>query len=116
MPDLAMDWGRMSGMPQSPAHLSAAQLARQERRRMGLGRKISELRRDRGMTQQQLADAAGISKRGVIRVEQGRTSLTVDVFFRLADALAVRPSRLMALVEEWEAETAGSGEEGVDSE
>ncbi|MGV3114577.1 helix-turn-helix domain-containing protein [Corynebacterium freneyi] len=103
-------------MPQSPAHLSAAQLARQERRRMGLGRKISELRRDRGMTQQQLADAAGISKRGVIRVEQGRTSLTVDVFFRLADALAVRPSRLMALVEEWEAETAGGGEEGVDSE
>ncbi|WP_227590266.1 helix-turn-helix domain-containing protein [Corynebacterium glyciniphilum] len=89
-------------MPQSPAHLSAAQLQRQEDRRMNLGQSISALRREQGMTQGALADEVGISTRGVIRVEQGQTSLTVDVLGRFADALGVRPSRLLALAEERE--------------
>lgn len=54
------------------------------------------------MTQGALADEVGISTRGVIRVEQGQTSLTVDVLGRFADALGVRPSRLLALAEERE--------------
>ncbi len=92
----------MVDMPQSPAHLSAAQLQRQEDRRMNLGQSISALRREQGMTQGALADEVGISTRGVIRVEQGQTSLTVDVLGRFADALGVRPSRLLALAEERE--------------
>lgn len=92
----------MVDMPQSPAHLSAAQLQRQEDRRMNLGQSISALRRELGMTQGALADEVGISTRGVIRVEQGQTSLTVDVLGRFADALGVRPSRLLALAEERE--------------
>lgn len=92
----------MVDMPQSPAHLSAAQLQRQEDRRMNMGQSISALRREQGMTQGALADEVGISTRGVIRVEQGQTSLTVDVLGRFADALGVRPSRLLALAEERE--------------
>lgn len=92
----------MVDMPQSPAHLSAAQLQRQEDRRMNLGQSISALRREQGTTQGALADEVGISTRGVIRVEQGQTSLTVDVLGRFADALGVRPSRLLALAEERE--------------
>jgi transcriptional regulator with XRE-family HTH domain len=93
-------------MPQSPEHLSAAQLQRQEDRRMNLGQSISALRREQGMTQGALADEVGISTRGVIRVEQGQTSLTVDVLGRFADALGVRPSRLLALAEEREQQDA----------
>lgn len=96
----------MVDMPQSPAHLSAAQLQRQEDRRMNLGQSISALRREQGMTQGALADEVGISTRGVIRVEQGQTSLTVDVLGRFADALGVRPSRLLALAEEREQQDA----------
>ncbi|APT91360.1 hypothetical protein CSPHI_10535 [Corynebacterium sphenisci DSM 44792] len=90
-------------MPQSPNHLSPAQLARQGRRRMSLGQTIAALRLERGLTQQQLADAVLISKRGVIRIEGGQTSMTVDVLCRFADALGVRPSRLLALAERREA-------------
>ncbi|WP_240452466.1 helix-turn-helix domain-containing protein [Corynebacterium xerosis] len=90
-------------MPQSSMHLSSAQLARQERRRMMLGETVGALRRERGMTQQQLAEAVGVSTRGVIRIEQGQTSLTVDVLWRVADALDLRVSALMRMAEEREA-------------
>lgn len=92
----------MVAMPQSSAHLTAAQLAVQERRRMSLGITVSRLRTSRRLTQAQLAAAVGISKRGVIRIEGGKTSLTVDVLGRLADALGVRPSELLRLAEDQE--------------
>ena len=101
--DPAIFWGRMSRMPQSPAHLSPAQRARQERRRMMLGETVGALRRERGMTQAQLAEAVGVSTRGVIRIEQGQTSLTVDVLWRVADALGMRVSALMRMAEDREA-------------
>lgn len=93
----------MVAMPQSPAHLTAAQLAVQERRRMSLGSTVTRLRHTRSLTQAQLAAAVGVSKRGVIRIEQGQTSLTVDVLGRFADALGVRPSELLRLAEEEDA-------------
>lgn len=93
----------MGVMPQSSAHLSEAQLAVQERRRVSLGNTICDLRHARGLTQTQLAAAVGISKRGVIRIEQGQTSLTVDILGRFADALGVRPSELLRLAEERDA-------------
>ena len=46
---------------------------------MRLGETVGALRRERGMTQAQLAEAVGVSTRGIIRVEAGQTSLTVDV-------------------------------------
>lgn len=70
---------------------------------MSLGATVGTLRRQRQMTQDQLAAAVGISKRGVIRIEGGKTSLTVDILGRLADALGVRPSELLRLAEEREA-------------
>ncbi len=66
---------------------------------MSLGATIAALRRKRGLTQAQLADAVRVNKRGIIRVEQGSTSLTVDVLCRMADALGVRTSELFRLVE-----------------
>ena len=70
---------------------------------MRLGETVGALRRERGMTQAQLAEAVGVSTRGVIRIEQGQTSLTVDVLWRLADALDLRVSALMRMAEDREA-------------
>lgn len=69
---------------------------------MSLGITVSRLRTSRQLTQAQLAAAVGISKRGVIRIEGGKTSLTVDVLGRPADALGVRPSELLRLAEDQE--------------
>lgn len=80
---------------------------------MSLGKVISRQRRLRKMTQAELADLVGISTRGVVRIEGGQTSLTVDVLGRFADALAVRPSELLRLSEET-SESEKSKRENVD--
>lgn len=89
----------MEVMPQSPDHLTAAQLERQERRRAALGATVAHLRRSRGLTQKELAAKAGVSKRGVIRVETGASSLTLDLFGRFADALGVHPGEILRQAE-----------------
>jgi transcriptional regulator with XRE-family HTH domain len=54
-----------------------------------LGARVRELREAKGLTQQQLADAAGLSKRVVEESEQGRNWLTWPVACALVDALGV---------------------------
>lgn len=51
--------------------------------------RLRELRRARGMTQQQLADAAEISRQTVIAIEAERFNPSVLLAFRLAKALGV---------------------------
>jgi transcriptional regulator with XRE-family HTH domain len=56
--------------------------------RCALGRRVSEIRNERGMTQRQLADA--MRHRGVnyvVRVEAGQVNLTIDQITKLANAL-----------------------------
>jgi transcriptional regulator with XRE-family HTH domain len=59
-------------------------------RRIALGRRLGDLRRARGLTQEALADKAGIHRTFLARVENGRTSIAVDRLLALADALGVR--------------------------
>ncbi len=51
--------------------------------------RLRELRRARGMTQQELADAAEISRQTVIAIEAGRFNPSVLLAFRLAKALGM---------------------------
>ncbi len=97
----------MVAMPQPTPDLTEAQQAVQERRRVSLGTTIARLRLERDMTQTQLAAAVSVSKRSVIRIEQGQTSLTLDILGRYADALGVRPSELLRLAEEQDAANHG---------
>lgn len=46
-----------------------------------LGRFLTELRTDRGLTQAQLADDLGISRRYVYEIESGKPSLYSDRLF-----------------------------------
>lgn len=57
----------------------------QERKR--IGGKIAAWRKARGMTQQQLADIAGLAQQNLARVETGRYSSRLDTLAAIAEAL-----------------------------
>ena len=63
---------------------------RAQARRRALGRRIGELRRAHGLTQEQLAASAGIHRTFLARVETARTSIAIDRLLAVADALGVR--------------------------
>ena len=69
-----------------------------------LGLVISRLRTRRGLTQECFSGLAGISRSHLALIESGRRIVRLDTFCRLAEALRMRPSELMAQVE---AESAG---------
>jgi ribosome-binding protein aMBF1 (putative translation factor) len=52
-----------------------------------LGKAVREMREQRGWTQSQLADAAGLTQPAVARFEAGGTVPTIPVLERLANAL-----------------------------
>ena len=53
------------------------------------GKRIQELRRDRGMTQTQLAEYEGISSDNLGRIERGQQGVSIDLLIELADFFAV---------------------------
>lgn len=58
------------------------------------------LRKEAGMSQEQLAFAADIERNFVSLIERGINQPTVRVIFKLASALQVSPSKMIGLVEE----------------
>ena len=63
--------------------------------------KLKELRERKFLTQQQLADKAGITKPNLSRLENGRQGVLASTVLRLAEALDVAPEELV----EWGADT-----------
>ena len=60
---------------------------------------VRELRLARGMTQAQLAEAAGVNQATVSKVERGETNITIDKIEAIAAALRVSPVQLFDLPE-----------------
>lgn len=60
-----------------------------------IGGNVYRLRRERGMTQEKLAEAAGIETVYVHMVEHATTNLSVKVLVNLADALGVEIDELL---------------------
>jgi transcriptional regulator with XRE-family HTH domain len=56
---------------------------------------VRTLRLRRQLTQEDLAEMAEVDLRFLQKVETGRTNLSLDVLTRLAQALDVRPGRLL---------------------
>ncbi|MCC6555979.1 MAG: helix-turn-helix transcriptional regulator, partial [Polyangiaceae bacterium] len=52
-----------------------------------LGKRIGELRRARGLTQEQAAERLGMLAPNFARIEQGRQNVTVDTLVRIATML-----------------------------
>jgi transcriptional regulator with XRE-family HTH domain len=55
--------------------------------RLRIGERILQLREEKGMTQQQVADAAGLFKQNIARIEKGHYSIGLDVLTRVTGAL-----------------------------
>lgn len=60
-----------------------------------VGANVRRLRKQRGLSQEQLAGEAGIAMRHVGRIERGESSPTVDALGKLASVLEVHPSELL---------------------
>ena len=58
-----------------------------EQQRQRIGTDIAELRKQRGMTQQQVADIAQMQRNHISRIEQGRYSVGFDTLQAIAEAL-----------------------------
>lgn len=54
-----------------------------------IGKRIKELRRKRGLSQEQLSERAEITPNYLSRVERGTENPTLDMFMKLANALEV---------------------------
>ena len=61
-----------------------------------VGRRIAELREDRGWTQQEFADRIAASLKYVQRVEGGRDNLTIHTLVKFANALQADLADLFA--------------------
>jgi transcriptional regulator with XRE-family HTH domain len=64
-----------------------------------LGQAIRTLREERDMTQDDLGDAAGISYQHASYIERGRRNPSIEVTARIARALSVTLSDLIARAE-----------------
>jgi transcriptional regulator with XRE-family HTH domain len=74
-------------------------VADREPANVALGRAVSRLRREQGMTQRQLAEASGIHRNYLSGIECGRQGPSWRVIVALARALTVSPGVLAALAE-----------------
>ncbi len=66
---------------------------------------IERLRRERGMTREALADGSGVSASYLSEVERGFKRPSTDVLAKIAQALGLAPSQLLAVVENFSART-----------
>ena len=65
-----------------------------------IGQRIRTKRRERGLLQEALAGAAGISVTHVSHIETGSTKLSLPVLAALAEALGVQVDALLYLLDE----------------
>ena len=61
------------------------------------GKRLKELRKDKGLTQQQLGDMVGVTKVSICCYENGTRTPTLETLVDLADALSVKITSLLAI-------------------
>jgi transcriptional regulator with XRE-family HTH domain len=67
----------------------AAARGQAERRRLDFGARVRRIRSDRGLSQEALAELAGLHRTYVGSVERGERNVSLDQIHRLADGLRV---------------------------
>jgi len=63
-------------------------------KKAALGTRIKALRKQRGWSQETLAERVGISTQYVSNIERGKENPTLDLLLRLAEGLRVSPADL----------------------
>lgn len=64
-----------------------------------VGRTIRNLRREKGISQDVLSGLAGIARTHLTMIENGDKQANFETLWKLANALDMRPSELVALIE-----------------
>lgn len=64
-----------------------------------VGRVIQEVREEKKMSQELASGLAGIGRTHWSAIERGERKPTLETFFRMAEALRMRPSELMHRIE-----------------
>ena len=64
------------------------------------GRIIRKLREQRGLTQEALSGLAAVSRSHLAEIESGRTNANVETLWRISEALDIKMSDLIRMVEE----------------
>lgn len=64
-----------------------------------VGKVIQRFREEKGLSQEVLSGFADIGRTHLSAIERGTRKPTLDTFFKISDALDVRPSVLLAAIE-----------------
>jgi transcriptional regulator with XRE-family HTH domain len=65
------------------------------RRRLAVGTRIRDARERARLTQEEVADRAGLDRKTISRIENGVMAVLIDHLLDIADALGVPPSSLL---------------------
>jgi len=64
---------------------------------MILARRVRDLRTQKGWTQEQLAEATGVTRVCIVAVEGGKQNVSMDILIRISNALGVVPEMLLSV-------------------
>ena len=86
----------MSILPLSTAILNGGDdMQKQQRDKYKyLGLNIAYYRKEKGLSQSQLAELVNVSRTHMSRIENADCAVSLDVVFDICDALCVKPSKL----------------------
>lgn len=74
-----------------------------------IGRVIQRFREEKGLSQEVMSGLAGIGRTHLSAIECGARKPTLETFYRIGEALDMRPSALLHAIEEEIARAGGSG-------
>ena len=64
-----------------------------------VGKAIQQYRESKGLSQEEVSGLAGIGRTHLSAIERGERRPTLETFYRIAEAMQVRPSMLLANIE-----------------
>lgn len=64
------------------------------------GRIIRKLREQRGLTQEVLSGLAAVSRSHLAEIETGHTNANIETLWRISEALGIKMSELIRMVEQ----------------
>ena len=65
-----------------------------------VGRMLQRAREERGLSQELVSGLAGIGRTHLSAIERGVRKPTLDTFWKISDAMGIKPSILLAKIEE----------------
>ena len=68
---------------------------KQQEPQQRLGRRVRQLRLERGLSQEALGELAGLDRTYISSTESGRRNVTIQTIHKLAKALGVTPADLL---------------------